>query len=154
MEILAPNFNTVEKREYPWDEWLIVDNCPRVIQRGEDFDETVQTVRKWLTTQAAQRGLDIVARAGKGQRIIYQTFYPGGAVPKLPPLPDARVKYPWGEWFDGNDHELRKGTHFFSEPGTFKAQVYKFAAKRNLKVRMEWPFADVVKLQTYKPEDQ
>lgn len=152
MEILPPNFNTVEKRTYPWDEWLIVDNCPRILQRGEDYDETSQWMRKELITQAARRGLDINSKIGKGDRILFQTYYPAGEVPELPKMPDARVRYPWAEWFDGNEHELRKGTHFESTVATFKAHAYKQADKRHLKLRMEWPFADVVKLQAYKPE--
>lgn len=152
MIVLPENLATVDKREYPWNEWLRFDNHPRIIQRGEDFDETAHTIRRQLVTEAARRSFDVTARVVKGERILYQVFPVGATPPALPPMPDQRAKYPWHLWLNGEEHELVKGRDFSSEPDTFKHHCYKQSAKRGLKVSITWPLEDVAVVRAYKPD--
>lgn len=54
-------------------------------------------------------------------------------VKKIPPSPSAQ-KYPWDTWFDGETHELSRGTDFHPEPSTFCITARKAAKKRKLEV--------------------
>jgi hypothetical protein len=153
VEILESTGRTVPRIEYNWDLWLIFDGKPRLLERFTDFKETPQQFKRNLTTEAAKRGLDVNAKHIKGNRVLFQVFNPAGEVPALPDLGDARVKYPWAQWFDGQTHEIVKGRDFTCEVVTFKAHVYKQAVKSHTKVELLWPFADVATIRAYKPEE-
>ncbi len=45
-----------------------------------------------------------------------------------------RSKYPWDAWLDGSIWKISKDVDFFSDPMKFRAQIYKAAHKRNMKV--------------------
>jgi hypothetical protein len=154
VEILEPSGRTVPRIEYNWDIWLVFDGRPRILERFTDFKETPQQFKRTLTTEAAKRGLDVIASVKKGQRVLYQVFNPSGEVPELPAMLDARVKYPWALWLNGEEHEIVKGRNFHCGVATFKSYAYKASRERGLKIQLTWPFADVAVIRAYKPETQ
>lgn len=132
IEVLAENYETKPLLPFDWDLWLVFDNRPRILDRGVDFTEDVKTFRRKLIAEASARGFDTIASCVRG-RLLYQIFHPSGEVPVLPKLPDMRPKYPWAEWFDGEDHILEPGKDFDVPVSTLRPHIYKTAASMGLR---------------------
>jgi len=149
MEVLPENVETVEHIEPAWNEWLMFDNRPRIVERGIDFSADISTVKRHLFTEASRRGYDITAKVLHGDRLMFQVFHPGDDLPRLPEGSDARKKYPWSQWLDGEVHEVILETE--GEKRSLRAYVYKQAKARGLKVRVVFTDNGLT-IQSYKEQ--
>lgn len=133
MEVLDTNYETVPIIDPIWDQWMVFDHHPRIATRGVDFTESAVTVKRKLVEESARRGLDAVAKVLHGDRILFQVFSPDGQVPSLHHH-DARIKYPWSQWFNGKTHFVSIETE--NEKRNLRAHIYKQASRRLLKARV------------------
>jgi hypothetical protein len=130
MEVLEPNPETLTTIQPDWDEWLVFDNCPRIVERGIDFSSDISTIKRYLFVEASRRGYDVTVKILQGDRLIFQIFHPANAYPKLPEGSDARKKHPWSLWLDGNLHDI---TIDLNQRASLRAYIYKQAKARGLK---------------------
>ncbi len=114
------------RARYRWDEWL--DGEPHEIPLGPESE---------FPGVRSQQLVDAALRAGKvrGLKVATQVR-DGGLVVALhasPPKPVVRAgKYPWGEWFNGDEHhvDLADARWGHPRPDSFRISV-KRAAQRH-----------------------
>lgn len=138
MEILEENFYKQQPIEPSWDDWLIYDNRPKIIERGIDFTSDVSTIKRHMFTEASRRSLDVTVRVLRGERLLFQVFSLDGTLPKLPDTSDKRKRYPWTEWLrPGSMHSLTAGEDFDMDCISMRAYVYKMATRADVRVHIQ-----------------
>lgn len=150
MEVLEFNLDTLQQILPSWDEWLVFDNHPRIVERGIDFSEDVGTIKRHLFAEASRKGFDVTVKVLHGDRIMFQVFSPDGAYPKLPEGSDARKKHPWAQWLNGDEHVIP--LERLSDVASLRAYIYKKAKAKGLKARV-LVVADGLTVQAYKEKN-
>lgn len=134
MEVLEPNYDEHSAIAPNWDVWLTFDNCPRIVERGIDFTADVSTIKRQIWKEVADRGLNATVKVLHGERLLFQVFSLDGSFPRLPETQDARKKYPWDEWFNGDIYVLTAGEDFTMSLMSMRAYIYKMATQHAVKV--------------------
>lgn len=120
------------RARYRWDDWL--DGEPHTIRLGPDSE---------FPGVRAQQLVDAALRAGKTRGLKVATqVRDGGLSVVLHASPPGRVvrvgKYPWAEWFNGEEHhvDLTDPQWGHPRPDSFRISVTRAAKRHNVQAQL------------------
>lgn len=126
----GPRFSTQPTRrpkgraqKYPWDQWL--DGNRKQLRPRIDFaaDKKLESMRSQILLKAAQRGIHVTTEVKDGYIIL--DFF------------GERITVDWDEVFDGEVHQLVRGTDFdvTVEVHELVAEGFKQAHARGIQIK-------------------